>query len=1596
MVRFGIRLTVLACCLLVSAASVKSQVATGTPPYGSFSGGPDIVNEANLNVHLSIPVVQKAGRGLPFYYVLSYDSSVWYPVGVSGSQTWTPVTNWGWRGITEAQTGYVSYKTTQNSCCYPCGQFGTWYYWTTYWDWKYHDSLGTVHPFNVTVSTWNSSIPCGGGAPYSMTGTSTDGSGYTMTVTASPSVTSLKSRSGKTIVAPLGQPSGSGTVTDSNGNKVNTDGTDFFDTLSSTTPVLNVSGAAPVNYKYYNPAGSQVWVVVSSTTQNIKTNFGCSGVTEYTQSGVSLVYRVTLPDSTYYEFTYEPTPGFTGYVTGRVKSVRLPTGGTVTYTYTGSNNGIVCTDGSTRGLTRVVNPGGTRTYTRTLQSGSDWKTVVKSPENKETVLRFQGLYETKREVYDGLVGVGTLLATLETCYDGAAFPCQTTAITLPIDQRTILTTIPGLSQSKRDEYYDSYGLPTEVREYDYGLTLVRKTLISYNRSLTNNIVDRPASITLQNSSGGTVSQATFEYDCGNYSNPCVTAPGGTTPQHVSITGSRGNLTSVTSGGLTRSLAYYDTGNVKTMTDVNLQPTDYAYDSTGCANSLLTTVTLPITGLARSMAWDCGGAVVSSVTDENGKVTSFNYNDPTDPYYWRVQSITDAFPSTTNFSYFTLPHGSESDLDFNGTTSTVDTRTTLDDLGRAHITQRKQSQGSSTYDSVQVDYDSVGRLWRVSVPYSAAAEAPYTGASFTTTTYDPLGRPLLVTDAGGGTVSYSYTKNDVFVTVGPDPDGAGSENTKRRQFEYDALGRLTSVCEVTTASGNGSCAQSSPQTGYWTKYTYDAADRLLSVTQNAQTTPTQTRSYEYDGLGRVLKATDPESGQTTFTYDSIASGNCAGTYNGDLIKRQDAVANVTCYKYDYIHRLTEVNYPAGSYAGVTPEKHFVYDSATVNGQVMQNAKGRLAEAYTGPLGSKITDLGFSYGPTGLLENAYQKTLNSDGYYRAKAAYWENGLVKTLNLYKNDGSTLLLPTFTYAPEGEGRVDTVSASTGQNPVTDTAYGDLWGQPTGVTFGSGDTDAFTYDSSTGRMTQYKFNIGSPVQSVVGNLTWNANASLKTLGITDPFNSLNTQTCNYTYDDMARIKSANCGTIWNETFAFDVFGNIGKTGISGATDFCPSANGLPPACYDTATNHITTVGSQTFAYDSNGNLTSTGTGTGTSAYTWDAEGHMKTDSPSGLTSVTLTYDALGRMVEQARGTSYTQIVYGPQGNKLALMNGQTLTKAFVPLSGGATAVYAGMSLSYYRHADWQGSSRFASTPTTRTKYFSAAYAPYGENYAESGTTDRNFTGQNQDTTGDLYDFMFREHNYTHGRWISPDPVGGSIFNPQSFNRYAYVLNSPTNLIDPLGLDPPYCEANAQCPEPPVPPCGVSGFAANCVLDESGRPYDPGVAAMNAGCHPGSELCNAEAQYGARMQAVFDSLVLAGFVQQYGVKSDEVEAFLSTHSDVTLDFGLLASATVQRGGNIAVYELWGYYIVADPLKLAGMAASPVASPWAPVAWYGVSAGLAVGGPIAWEAAGGYPGLYVKAAYAGMGASYALNGWGWPQGTGAVGFVSWVLTWVLVD
>jgi len=93
-------------------------------------------------------------------------------------------------------------------------------------------------------------------------------------------------------------------------------------------------------------------------------------------------------------------------------------------------------------------------------------------------------------------------------------------------------------------------------------------------------------------------------------------------------------------------------------------------------------------------------------------------------------------------------------------------------------------------------------------------------------------------------------------------------------------------------------------------------------------------------------------------------------------------------------------------------------------------------------------------------------------------------------------------------------------------------------------------------------------------------------------------------------------------------------------------------------------------------------------------------------------------------------------------------------------------------------------------------YPPFGEElYAGTGTrsaawgytgdsTRQHFTGYEADAETGLNFAQARYQSPVQGRFTSVDPLGmsASVLNPQSFNRYSYVLNNPVNMTDPSGM----------------------------------------------------------------------------------------------------------------------------------------------------------------------------------------------------------------------
>ena len=471
----------------------------------------------------------------------------------------------------------------------------------------------------------------------------------------------------------------------------------------------------------------------------------------------------------------------------------------------------------------------------------------------------------------------------------------------------------------------------------------------------------------------------------------------------------------------------------------------------------------------------------------------------------------------------------------------------------------------------------------------------------------------------------------------------------------------------------------------------------------------------------------------------------------------------CDYYDGLHRLTTAAaWTSGLNNGVC--RRFQYDltsngvlGSAPAGVTVSNIMGNLMEAETDtctwPItqSSIITDEWFGYSARGENTDMYESTPHSGRYYHSNAGYFANGTPQSLSFFGQSTS------YTYGVDGEGRPST--AAQGSNQLVISTTYNTASQPLTVSLKLGDSDNYAYDPNTGRMSNYTFTGGSTPKSMVGGLTWNANGTLSKLAITDGFNASGTQTCKYGdpsssiagYDDLGRSIKVDCGaSVWSQSFSYDPFGNITK---SGSVAWMPG--------YNQSTNRYVLGGT---SYDGSGNLLNDTFHT----YSWDGYGKvMSIDSTAcGTNGTCFTYDALGQLVEKNTSGAYSQIEYSAIGKVAVLNSGGTWVRGYVPLPGGEVLAPAPDT---FWHMDWLGSARLASSAPNRTITFDRAFAPFGEMYntVTGGTSNPDFAGMTRDTISDEGDTPNREYHQKQGRWISPDPAGldaADLSNPQSWN----------------------------------------------------------------------------------------------------------------------------------------------------------------------------------------------------------------------------------------
>ena len=213
-------------------------------------------------------------------------------------------------------------------------------------------------------------------------------------------------------------------------------------------------------------------------------------------------------------------------------------------------------------------------------------------------------------------------------------------------------------------------------------------------------------------------------------------------------------------------------------------------------------------------------------------------------------------------------------------------------------------------------------------------------------------------------------------------------------------------------------------------------------------------------------------------------------------------------------------------------------------------------------------------------------------------------------------------------------------------------------------------------------------------------------------------------------------------------------------------------------------TGPTTFTYDGAGNLAVRNGPTGRTTYTWDGESCL-----TAAKGLTFTYNGDGQRVRRQDATASWDQIWDGQNLVFERPPAKSeLLPAWYALEpatyGHLLSRYDGSATLYY-HYDGLGSADRLTDATGATKA-SYQYDAYGTRLASTGKAINPFTyigrlGYYYDSSLDMYHLRAREYSPLLARFTTIDPIGVEAHYP---NRYSYVLNAPTNLLDPSGLQP--------------------------------------------------------------------------------------------------------------------------------------------------------------------------------------------------------------------
>ena len=853
-------------------------------------------------------------------------------------------------------------------------------------------------------------------------------------------------------------------------------------------------------------------------------------------------------------------------------------------------------------------------------------------------------------------------------------------------------------------------------------------------------------------------------------------------------GYRGNSTTAkawdsTKGASTSSASYiathakFDTfGNQYEVTDALGNTTTTTFD--GTYNAFPATVTSPVpdstntygsnTAFVTSATFDPTTGLPLTTTDANGLRTEIEYDDATlHPRYIRTYSGSTQVGGTSE----TIYHDETGNYWVKSKTQIDDSHyaesiTYFDGLGRAWKSEQLDSGGNIFTEK---EFDADGRVSRVTNPFRTGETKHWT-----TNVYDDASRikEVQLPDSSKVVTDYGVSVSGTVGVTKTITDQAG----KKRKGYTDALGNMIRVVEDPTG------------TPLSTDYVFDTLGNLRKTTQGDQH-----RYFMHDSLGRLLYAKQPEQeANTSFSATDPVTSNALWSVkyeyddNSNITKTTDAIGDYVEGTYDHLNRITNRNY-----SDTTPDVLFFYDGKYKDSaDAMQTATGSVLGKTTG-IKSSVSKTNYtSFDVFGRPLTHQQIT---DGQtYNTGYSYNLSGV-----LIEETYPSGRVVRSTFGVDGElTQVQSKrDADHGFVNYAESISYNASGAVTKMQLGNGRWETAIYNDRL-QITQIGLGTTDSMQDLLklnydyGTSTQN-NGSLREQKIN--FSGLSNEIKQtYTYDDLNRLKSSTetvSNTVsWKQTFDFDRYGNrtfdsANTTTLSGSV-----AAKITNPQINTSDNRIKKDQDNDsvtdYDFDKNGNLTLDAEN---QRFVYDAENHQtaffKPTNSSQTADATYSFDGEGKRVKKETSTEITIFVYNGGGQLVAEYSTQISQTPKVS----------------YLTADHLGSPRVITDETgavlSRHDYTGfgvdivEAYGSIGGRSATHGygTDDRvrqQYTGYQHDDESGLEYAQARNYNSAHGRFTSVDPLMASanVKNPQTLNRYSYVLNSPYKFVDPLGL----------------------------------------------------------------------------------------------------------------------------------------------------------------------------------------------------------------------